>query len=142
MVQAQDHTFQTLTKRPRRMREAGEGISPMILSFAWTTEALLSGRKTCTRRRWKPTQMERWQRMWDTGRLVHDAWDKVPFAGGERIGQIRLTCRPYWEALRDMPESDVEAEGGLWADKAEFVALFGDPDEKVAVVRFELVNPV
>lgn len=36
-----------------------------------------------------------------------------------------------------MPESDLEAEGGLWATKEEFVELFGgDQEEVVAVVRF------
>jgi hypothetical protein len=37
----------------------------------------------------------------------------------------------------DMPESDLDAEGGLWATRQEFVDLFGgDPNREVAVVRF------
>ena len=39
-----------------------------------------------------------------------------------------------------MPESDLEAEGDLWADKEEFINLFGDPDLIVWVVRFELFS--
>jgi len=45
---------------------------------------------------------------------------------------------PYQERLADMLESDLEAEGGLWADKEEFLNLFSDPDLIVWVVRFEL----
>ena len=39
-----------------------------------------------------------------------------------------------------MPEEDLVAEGGLWDSKEEFIELFGDPGEKVVVVRFELVS--
>lgn len=113
----------------------------MILSFAWTTQAFLGGRKTVTRRSWAPRTMAAWQRAWDEGRLEHDAADKVLFAGGKRIGKIRLTCRPYWERLADMPESDLEAEGGLWASLEDFIALQGgDPEKQVAVVRFEKLD--
>lgn len=113
----------------------------MILSFAWTTDALLAGRKTCTRRVWKDVHFQRWVNAYRKGNLIHDAVDKVLFAGGKRIAKIRLTREPYRETLRDMPESDIEAEGGLWANKQEFISLFGgDPDKVVAVVRFELVE--
>jgi hypothetical protein len=107
-----------------------------IISFAWTTEALLAGRKTVTRRRWA----ERHRRSFHSGDLVQ-AYDKVPFQGGKRVAILRLTCDPYLERLADMPAADVAAEGGLWQDKAEFIDLFGgDPDEVVTVVRFELVS--
>ncbi len=111
----------------------------MILSFAYTTGAYLAGVKTVTRRRWKPAQLLRWQRAWDEGRRVHDAWSQLPFVeGARRIGCFRLTCRPYLERLGDMPQSDLAAEGGLWESKAEFIELFGgDLDLEVAVVRFE-----
>jgi len=114
----------------------------MIISFAWTTEALKCGRKTCTRRRWSERFFEQWARAWREGRLVHDAYDRSPRAGGKKVGEIRLTCEPYKERLVDMPEEDVEAEGGLWGSKEEFILLFGDPEEEVVVVRFELVGLV
>jgi hypothetical protein len=114
----------------------------MIISFAWTTDALLAGRKTCTRRRWSDAHHERWVRAYRQGRLIHDAWDKLPFAGGRKIGDVRLICEPYKERLADMPESDLVAEGGLWASLDEFITLFGDPDEVVSVVRFGLVNVI
>jgi hypothetical protein len=78
--------------------------------------------------------------MWDEGRRVHDAWDKNPRYGGQRVGQFQLTSRPYWERLEDMPEADLEAEGGLWMSIKEFVAMFPDPEENVAVVRFKLLD--
>lgn len=112
----------------------------MILSFAWTTAAFLQGRKRCTRRVWAASHLAQWQRAWDDGRLVHDAYDKSPRSGGRCVGQFRLTCRPYLEQLADMPESDVQAEGGLWRDKAEFIGLFGGPHLTVAVVRFEPIT--
>jgi len=109
----------------------------MIISFAYTAEAFLSGRKTVTRRMWKPRTLAMWQRAWDEGRHVHDAVDKALYRGGKRIGKLRLTCRPYQEWLGDMPESDLKAEGGLWASKREFIDLFGgDSEQVVTVVRF------
>ena len=113
----------------------------MIISFAWTTEPLLSGRKTCTRRRWSSRHFGAWRQAWREGRLEHQAWDKSPRAGGKRVGTIRLTCEPYKERLADMPEADVLAEGGMWESKREFIELFGGAaDLAVVVVRFELVR--
>jgi hypothetical protein len=36
-----------------------------------------------------------------------------------------------------MPEADLVAEGDLWASLDEFKSLFPDPQETVAVLRFE-----
>jgi hypothetical protein len=111
-----------------------------ILSFALTTEELLDGTKTVTRRDWKDSHMANWQRWFDEGRRVHSAYDQLPIAGGEKIAEIRLTERPYWERLKDMPESDLEAEGGMVDRRAEFYELIGlPPSAEVAVVRFEVV---
>lgn len=109
-----------------------------FISFNLTTPQFLNGRKTVTRRRWKPRHLEMWQRCWDTGRLEHDAWDKSPRFGGKKIGRFRLTCRPYLERLADMPESDLVAEGGMVETLEEFYQLIsGEPDEPIAVIRFE-----
>lgn len=112
----------------------------MIVSFAWTTEALLAGRKTCTRRMWNDEYFDRWVAAWRRGRHIHDTYDKSPRFGGKKIGEIRLTREPYRERLADMPESDVVEEGGLWKDKAEFIELFGSPDLTPVVIRFELIK--
>jgi hypothetical protein len=106
-----------------------------------TTDELVAGEKTVTRRNWKPSYMEDWQRWYDEGRRVHDAYDQIPIAGGEKIAEIRLTERPYWEPLEQMPESDLEAEGGMVDTLPAFYELVGLPREaEVAVVRFELVE--
>lgn len=109
-----------------------------IVSFALTTEEFNSGKKTVTRRKWKAKHLENWQRWYDEGKLRHDAYDKVPHAGGKKIGEFRLTARPYLERLMDMPESDLEAEGGMVDTKQEFYQLIGLPPATfVAVLRFE-----
>lgn len=111
---------------------AGDG---MIISFAWTVGPLVAGLKTRTSRDWSERHMAAWQRAWDEGRLVHQAWDKSPRAGGKRRGYIRLTKRPRWERLGDMTNADLEAEGGLWATREEFVELMGgDAEKRMAVV--------
>ena len=112
----------------------------MILSLAWTTEAFLQGKKTVTRRRWTDSYFQYWVTAWRRGQHIHEAYDKTPRSGGKRIGRIRLTCCPYRERLADMPESDLDAEGGLWANKEEFIEVFGgDPEERPVVIRFEAI---
>lgn len=114
-----------------------------ILSFALTTEELLSGQKTVTRRDWKDSYMEGWQRWYDEGRRLHDAYDQIPIAGGKKIAEIRLTERPYWEPLREMPTEDLEAEGGMVGTKEAFYEMVGlPPSQEVAVIRFTLAEVV
>ena len=114
----------------------------MNLSFAWTTEAFLSGRKTCTRRpHWAHQYFDLWVKAWREGRRRHQAWDKNARWGGKRIGSFRLTCEPYLERLCDMPVEDLEAEGGLWDTVEEFIELQGVPSETLTpVLRFEMVE--
>ena len=116
----------------------------MILSFAWTSLVLLSGQKTCTRRSFCNCTAQTWLKAYNNGRLVHQAWDKCAFCHlAKKIADIRLTQLIYQERLCDMPESDLEAEGGLWASKQEFIDLFGgDSNRVVWVVRFELVQVI
>lgn len=90
-----------------------------------------------TRRDWKGRHLAMWQRAWDEGRHVHDAWDGLPFTGGRRIGGLRLTCRPYRERLMDMPVGDLVAEGGMCETVEGFCRLVGRGlDYEMAVVRF------
>lgn len=113
----------------------------MIISFAWTTEAVKARRKTVTRRDWSERYFEQWIQAYRQGRYTHDAYDKSPRCGGSKFGEIRLVCEPYREALRNMPLEDLELEGGYWSSKAEFIELFGgDPGKEVVVVRFYLVR--
>ncbi len=109
-----------------------------IITFAKTSREFLSGHKTVTRRDWRKQHRARWQRWWDQGRHVHDAWDHSPRAGGRRIGRFRLNCRPYRERLADMPASDLVAEGGMCETMDEFCRLVGkSPADIMTVVRFE-----
>lgn len=112
----------------------------MIISFAWTTPVLLTGKKTVTRRRWSGRYHNLWVDHYARGFYVHDAYDKSPRFGGKRVGRILLTEMPKWERLCDMPESDLDAEGGLWASKKEFIELFGgDASQIVSVIRFRFI---
>ncbi len=78
-----------------------------IMSFAWTTPALLANRKGCTRRAWGGKHAG----MYKTGDVVQ-AWDKLPRTrAGHHVAWIRLTENPHWEFLATMPDSDYEAEG-------------------------------
>jgi hypothetical protein len=62
--------------------------------------------------------------------------------GAKKIADIQLTQLPYQERLADMSFSDLDAEGGLWGSKDEFINLFGSPDTVVWVVRFQLMLPL
>lgn len=97
-----------------------------LISFTWTSAALLIGRKTVTRRDWAPRQRERFH----AGDPVQ-AWDKLPRNGGVRIATIRLTAEPVVESCRLMPEADYEAEGYAFYDER---AAAGD-EELVAAIR-------
>jgi len=111
-----------------------------IITFSLTEEQFATGKKTVTRRDWSDRHRRMWQNLWDSGRLEHDAWDRIPIAGGRPIGRLRLTARPYVERLRDMPESDLYAEGGMCATIDGFCQLIGKlPDDYVTVIRFEKV---
>lgn len=108
-----------------------------ILSFSITKDEFLKGQKTVTRRDWSDTHFKMWVRMWETNRLVHDAWDNSPRAGGKPIGRLRLTAKPYREKLLHMPPADLRAEGGICSTLDEFCALIGkSPKDYVTVIRF------
>jgi len=113
------------------------------ISFALTKQEFLSGRKTVTRRDWPEEYRRKWQKWFEEGKRDHTAWDKVPFAGGKRIGSFRLTCAPYLERLMDMPLSELEAEGGMCKTREEFCLLIGkNLEDMVTVIRFVKIKPV
>lgn len=77
-----------------------------IISFAWTTAALLAGEKTVSRRDWKDS----WAATWHAGDLAA-VFDRQPRYGGHQVATIRLTQDPYKESTRDAPDEDYEKEG-------------------------------
>ena len=109
-----------------------------IISFSLTKDEFLTGRKTVTRRDWSDAHFAMWVRFWESGRHVHDAWDKTPRAGGKKIGELVLTTKPYKERLDKMPLSDLEAEGGMCSTLDEYYQLIQkSPQDYVTVVRFQ-----
>src|SRR4030042_4067445 len=83
-----------------------------IISVAWTTEALLAGRKTCTRRGWK----DRWAEGCRSGDLVA-AYDRQPRYGGHQVALIKLLESPYKQSTKDAPEEDYEREGFAYMEE-------------------------
>ena len=83
-----------------------------IISFGWTSPAILARRKTVTRRDWKAS----YARTFHKGELLQ-AWDKSPRTRkGKKIGVIRLTAEPSYEPVNWAPNSDYEAEGFEYLD--------------------------
>ena len=80
------------------------------ISFGWTWPAFVAREKWCTRRDWKPRHVEAFRKAFRDRELV-EGLDKVFFAGGKRIGTLRLTHEPYQENLREMPLADYKHEG-------------------------------
>lgn len=121
-----------------------------VMSFSWTTPALLAGEKTVTRREWQPKYAARFH----AGDLIQ-AWNRQPrFRGAARVATIRLTETPYVERLNDVPDEDWDGEGFAFLEAAGAKVNGHTPRElfewwrhpactgSVYVVRFELVEVV
>lgn len=119
----------------------------MIVSFAWTTPALLRGEKTATSREWSDRYLEQWQNAYARGDRRHQAWDKSPRAGGKQVGWITLTKPPIRKRLRDFTDEEVYAEalyGGRDGPRITTItqmlvwmeAVGIDPDGVVTLLRF------
>jgi len=78
----------------------------MIISYAWTTEALLAERKKVTRRNWSSEYAARFREG-----TVHDAYDRLPRVHGKKVGDVRIKAVPYPERACDIPDEDFEGEG-------------------------------
>ena len=79
-----------------------------IISFAWTTAALLAGHKTVTRRDWDDSYAARFK----PDEIVQ-AYNRSPRHRGECVALIRILSVTK-EPNADMPDSDYEAEGFRW----------------------------
>jgi hypothetical protein len=95
----------------------------MIISFGWTTPALLAGEKTETRREWNRVYLLQMQAAWRKGQRVHDAWNTTPrnIRHEPRPGKI---ARIELTALTPMQ---------LWTHWLE-------ADPHLVVVRFKLLE--
>ena len=84
----------------------------MIISFSWTSDAFKANRKTKTRRQW----VDGYAKRFEVGDICK-AYNKQPRFGGKQIGLIKLTKSPYQQQIRDMPDSDFEAEGFAYMEE-------------------------
>lgn len=118
-----------------------------VISFAWTTPALLAGKKTCTRRDWNDKYADAFNR----GEIVL-AYDRQPRYKGKPVATIQLTAKPYLQSTKDAPASDYQAEGfeylqalGKKVDGLSPAALWRAwhlYPQMMYVVRFELMRVV
>lgn len=124
-----------------------------IISFSWTSPAILALAKTVTRRDWKLRHAESFKKD-----EIVQAWDKSPRFKGKKIGIIRLLREPYLESTCKMPMTDYVYEGFEYLDEhpelispAAKRAGFKPPlitafehwksaGEMLYVVRFEIVE--
>lgn len=118
----------------------------MIISFGWTTPALLAGVKTVTRRDWS----EKHAAHFKAGQIV-DAWNTSPRnvrGNPHKIATIRITQDPYLSS--NFPSEDWDREGfeyleGIGATldgdtPAELWHYWTHGRPSLYVVRFELVS--
>lgn len=122
----------------------------MIVSFAWTTPALLAYRKSVTRRAWKT----RFARQIHVG--AHQAYNKLARNHGRQVATIHVLQEPYLERMGDIPDSDYEAEGfSFFEEHPELLPAsapwsvmnwdvfnhwrYSDPDRELWVLRFQPV---
>lgn len=90
----------------------------MIISFAWTTAALLSGQKSVTRRDWQ----QKYAAQFRPGDLV-DAWDRLPRAHGKKVATIRITAVRHEAGTCDgadghlLDDTDRVLEGVTWSER-------------------------
>lgn len=116
----------------------------MIISFAWTTDALLAGRKTCTRRNWSAQYAGRFR-----AGTYHKAYNRQARYGGHKVGEISIAVEPYPEPVRCISDDDFENEGFAWMQEngllirgitpRQFFVNWRASDEILYVVRFRLV---
>lgn len=77
-----------------------------LISFAWTTPAIIALRKSVTRREWDPDYAARFSK----GELV-TGYDRSPRFRGKPICKIRLEQAPQRQWSNHVLPADWEAEG-------------------------------
>lgn len=120
----------------------------MILSFAYTTQALIEGRKTVTRRDWKPKHAETFLRRHVVGDQLVKAYDRLPIQGGRHIADLEITRASYepLQRLLDCPEyaaRELLREGALWNSIEDFIGLLSpdfDPGKRLWRIEFHVVS--
>jgi hypothetical protein len=115
------------------------------ISFSYAAQYL--DRKTQTRREWKDSHATKFVNAYDRAvaagqQLRVPAIDKGYRTGGKQIGWCVISKRPYQQPLRDMPDADLAAEGGMCSTVADFISQYfkGRAKLEVWVIQFEFVS--
>lgn len=122
----------------------------MIISFAWTTPAVVLGEKCETRRDWKPSTIAAVWRAMEKGELV-DAYSKSSRFGGKAFGKVRILKLVEEEDSRTIKSPSWRAEGfhvlqaiGAKISKSTAADVWRfwleENDQTQTVVHFELVE--
>lgn len=82
-----------------------------LISFGWTTPALLAGEKTCTRRDWTPGHAARFK----AGELVA-AWNALPRVVSKQPRQVATVRIESVRWSNEYPDEDFEKEGFKYLD--------------------------
>lgn len=116
-----------------------------IISFAWTTPALLADAKTCTRRDWNDDYALRFHK----GELAA-GYDRLPRVHGHQVATVELTIDPYKQWTDRIPVTDWWAEGFEYltqnhltlngVEPIDFWRSWHDHPRYLWVVRFRLVS--
>lgn len=122
----------------------------MIISFGWTTPAILARRKTVTRREWDPRYADRFYE----GQVL-DAWNTSPRnvrGNPHKIATIKLIAKPYLEHARLAPDDDWEGEGFAYLTEIGLTVHGHTPEAmwrswkinnpSLWVVRFEILEVI
>ena len=104
----------------------------MILSFAWTAEAFISGRKKRTRRDWDET----YAAFFKPG-IVHRGYNRSPRVGGHSIGNFTVPHYPRKGNTADMTEEDYELEGFAYMEEHGLMI----PARRVNQISLPAVSP-
>ena len=88
-----------------------------IISFAWTTDALLQGRKTVTRRNWKKQMVFKNETV--------QAYNRQPRFGGKPVALIRIIDIRQ-EPLFYITDEDEIKEGHLWGNAENYIKSYLD----------------
>ena len=111
----------------------------MIISFAWTTQAIIQGKKTETRRFWNYDYMERFWKSCQANDMRFIGYNKSPRFGGCPIALCRIKQKPYLQDLKFVTDADEKAEGGLWGSADEYRKAMAGHDQIPYVIKFEVL---
>lgn len=106
------------------------------VSFYKTVDAYRDRTKTETRRFWKPKHAKKFKPGTLFMGITRD------FRDGGQMMHISKVVSCTQELLGDISEESFEREGGTryWKDRAAYIAMMGNPQRVVYVLRFEHVT--